>query len=728
MTVNLSALAGAGQQFFDNNGNPLTGGKLWSYQAGTTTPQTTYTNAAGTIAHTNPIILDSAGRVATGEIWVTAGSNYKFVLMTSTDVTLATWDNITGVNGTGIATSAEYVSYAPDIGSLLYPLAPLTAKDALDELSNSDNGSAYVGFKRTNGGVAQTVDDKLTQTVSVFDFMTAAEIAAVQGSTFPTVNVTNAVHAAMTYLLDLFSGGTNFYPGGPGQPYDIGFSATDRRTGRIWFPSGAYLVSDQVFSSLDDPRAPFCGFEFVGEHRESSVLTLKTNGVEAWFYRNPAGTSRYQKILFRSLGFRSDDYRYGNFMTEWSDGGVKQMRFEHCDFRNLQKFLVTNGTDNADLTKVICCTGQFYGNILTLNNGQSVQHDFIGCDFGTYSNFINVQAGGGGNVSVINGSIDFLWHEDFSPVGGSWMFLMDSGAAVGQGNATFAFRDCRVEIEAYTRSAGAPPFGLVNSYGNPQAAIPRVLFENVNWVNGRTATIDANGNIVSEEYRRITAVQIFPRQNVEFKNCVLLKCFFYNVNGTNVDTAPNAGGILKFTDCFDGIIGELPPADSALSNLHSRVTYSSNAGRVITSGMVDHTTGSPFLRNVLDADPRWRYQFAREEASTKKLVSIKPIGNGWPQPDNTTYDEYINIPPGYYALRIYIDKPASGSSTNAYQLNLGNGDKSVIIASSVLAQHKDRHTIDVSQVDLSAYTQLRLWATGVGSNFQSGGIAYIEYV
>lgn len=113
MTVNLSALAGAGQQFFDNNGVILSGGKLYSYAAGTTTPQTTYTSAAGNTAHTNPIILDSAGRVPTGEIWLTAGSNYKFVLTTSADVSLVTWDNITGINGTGITTNASSVQYDP---------------------------------------------------------------------------------------------------------------------------------------------------------------------------------------------------------------------------------------------------------------------------------------------------------------------------------------------------------------------------------------------------------------------------------------------------------------------------------------------------------------------------------------------------------------------------------------------------------------------------------------
>jgi len=113
MTVNLSALAGAGQQFFSDSGVPLSGGKLYSYAAGTTTPQATYTSAAGSTAHTNPIVLNSAGRVATGEIWVTALQAYKFALYTSTDVLIATWDNITGVSGTGIATDAALVSYTP---------------------------------------------------------------------------------------------------------------------------------------------------------------------------------------------------------------------------------------------------------------------------------------------------------------------------------------------------------------------------------------------------------------------------------------------------------------------------------------------------------------------------------------------------------------------------------------------------------------------------------------
>ena len=96
MSVNLSAFGGVGWQFFDNNGVPLAGGLIYTYAAGTTTPQATYTTSAGTVAHTNPIVLNSAGRVPGGELWLVIGSNYKFVLQTSTATTIATYDNIYG--------------------------------------------------------------------------------------------------------------------------------------------------------------------------------------------------------------------------------------------------------------------------------------------------------------------------------------------------------------------------------------------------------------------------------------------------------------------------------------------------------------------------------------------------------------------------------------------------------------------------------------------------------
>lgn len=104
MAVYLSPVGGAGAQFFDSSGAPLSGGKLYTYAAGTTTPQTTYTTSTGSIAHANPIVLNSAGRVsAGGEIWLTSAA-YKFVLTTSADALLATWDNVRGINAFAVQT------------------------------------------------------------------------------------------------------------------------------------------------------------------------------------------------------------------------------------------------------------------------------------------------------------------------------------------------------------------------------------------------------------------------------------------------------------------------------------------------------------------------------------------------------------------------------------------------------------------------------------------------
>jgi hypothetical protein len=115
MAVFLSPVGGVAAQFFTNTGAVLTGGKLYTYAAGTTTPQATYTTNAGTVARTNPIVLDAAGRVPDGgEIWISPVS-YKFVLKDTNDVLIATYDNIFGAGAfavTNYTGNGSTVGYA----------------------------------------------------------------------------------------------------------------------------------------------------------------------------------------------------------------------------------------------------------------------------------------------------------------------------------------------------------------------------------------------------------------------------------------------------------------------------------------------------------------------------------------------------------------------------------------------------------------------------------------
>lgn len=79
----VSPFQGLGQaQFFDNNGQILTAGVLYTYQAGTTNQLGTYTDSTGTVLNPNPLPFGSGARVA---IWLLSGSYYKFVLCVQND-------------------------------------------------------------------------------------------------------------------------------------------------------------------------------------------------------------------------------------------------------------------------------------------------------------------------------------------------------------------------------------------------------------------------------------------------------------------------------------------------------------------------------------------------------------------------------------------------------------------------------------------------------------------
>lgn len=183
MSVNLSFIGGAGWQFFDDNGDPLSGGKIYTYAAGTTTPLATYTSRTGATPNTNPIILDAAGRTPE-QIWSTEGSLYKYVVKTSADVTIRTWDNIGG---------------------------SVVASDLANDLANtSDNakGDALIGFKQSGpsgfltGATARTVNTKLQEVVSVKDFGATGD------------GVTNDAAAIQAALDAMTSGGTLIFPPG----------------------------------------------------------------------------------------------------------------------------------------------------------------------------------------------------------------------------------------------------------------------------------------------------------------------------------------------------------------------------------------------------------------------------------------------------------------------------------------------------------------------------------
>jgi len=256
MSVNLSLFAGAGWQFFTSNGVPLAGGLIYTYAAGTTTPQATYTSSTGGTAHANPIVLDSAGRVAAGEVWVSEGLNYKFVLKDSTFNTIGTYDNI---NGTYVAAD-------------------------LANTSDPTLGDALVGFRQSNasgnltGTVGRTVHQKLQEIISVLDF---------------GADSTGATSSTAAFQAALATNKTIYVPAG-----------TYLITGALQLQDGQVVFGDGSSKTiLNCSQTSFSGiFINMGGHTSLQSLALSgsgtaaATGVKCWDSSNQYGFTGYITI------------------------------------------------------------------------------------------------------------------------------------------------------------------------------------------------------------------------------------------------------------------------------------------------------------------------------------------------------------------------------------------------------------------------------------------------
>jgi hypothetical protein len=253
MSVTPSPIGGFAGQFFDNNGQPLSGGKIYTYAAGTTVPQATYTSAVGVTPHSNPIVLDSAGRVPGGEIWLTDGLVYKFIIETATAVLIGTYDNITGVNSNFVNYTVQEEVITATAGQTVFNLSTINYTPGTNSLSVYIDGvNQYVG-----DSYLETDSDTVTFTAGLHvgaevKFTTAVPISTGvidAGSVGYTADFTGAVPQTVQTKLEQTVSVKDFGAVGDGVADDrLAFQnavnailAVGR--GTIYVPAGTYLIN-----------------------------------------------------------------------------------------------------------------------------------------------------------------------------------------------------------------------------------------------------------------------------------------------------------------------------------------------------------------------------------------------------------------------------------------------------------------------------------------------------
>jgi hypothetical protein len=92
------------EQQVDANGAPLNGGTIEIFLAGSSTPVTTYSDQAGLVPNTNPLVLNTLGLSSQGAVWLTGGASYKYLIKNAAGVTQRTIDNVSGINDSAVTT------------------------------------------------------------------------------------------------------------------------------------------------------------------------------------------------------------------------------------------------------------------------------------------------------------------------------------------------------------------------------------------------------------------------------------------------------------------------------------------------------------------------------------------------------------------------------------------------------------------------------------------------
>lgn len=265
MSFHLSPIGN--DQQFDANGDPLNGGKIYTYLAGTTTPVATYTDDTGVTPQANPIILNSLGAPAS-PIWLTGGVTYKFVIKDANDVTLRTIDDISGIN--------DFTSNAADEWTL-YGSAPTYTSATSFTLVGDQTLIFQVGRRLKSANTGGTIYSSILTSVY-----------SAPNTTVTVVNDSGSLDAGMSAVSYALLNATN-----PSVPYQYAKKAEIQAQTYTAFTtagtSSAFTLTPVPAISAYAENQEF-DVEFNAASTGTPTINISAVGAKALKFRLPGGT------------------------------------------------------------------------------------------------------------------------------------------------------------------------------------------------------------------------------------------------------------------------------------------------------------------------------------------------------------------------------------------------------------------------------------------------------
>jgi hypothetical protein len=286
-------------QFESAAGVPLSGGRVYTYTAGTTTPQATFTDASGATPNPNPIILNSRGEAS---IWLGSGT-YKFKLTDANDVEIWTVD---------------YIS-APTSGA-----SPVLSGNVVID---SDTPGPALKITQLGTGPALRVQDSVDPDVTPFIVDSAGQVGIGTATPSAQLEATGAARIGSLTLttapLPVASGGT---------------AATTAAAARTSFGLGT--ANNVTFNGVSDA---------IGQLRDIPI-----NSRTASYVLVSADQGKFVSITTGGVTVPQDVFTVGDVVSIYNDSGSNQTITEGAGVT--LRFVGTTTTGNRTLRAYGLCS------------------------------------------------------------------------------------------------------------------------------------------------------------------------------------------------------------------------------------------------------------------------------------------------------------------------------------------------------------------------------------